>query len=149
MLKIFMDNHGILCSNFKTIITKEYYLNHPKYCKYCGKELSFEQRNNDFCNHSCAASYNNQGICRNVLGVNGDGNEQNHIITVKQNVHCLYCGKEISHRNKFCNSECQSNYNYNIYISNWKNGLEDGKSGKFGISKYIRRYLFEKYNSSC
>lgn len=135
MLEEFMKENNISDDCFKKVITREYYETHPKYCKYCGKQLSYEQRRNDFCNHSCSASFNNQGVCRNK-------------IEHKEN-HCLYCGKEISDKKKFCNSECQYNYYYEDYINKWKLGLEDGKSGEFGVSKYIRRYLFNKYNCSC
>lgn len=63
------------------------------------------------------------------------------------------CGKEFKHRttstNKFCSITCQNEYEYNEYIKRWKNGEENGVSGKYGISRYIRRYLFEKYDSKC
>jgi hypothetical protein len=31
----------------------------PKKCKNCDKEISFEKKDNDFCNRSCAAKYGN------------------------------------------------------------------------------------------
>lgn len=37
----------------------------------------------------------------------------------------------------------------NEYIQRWKSGLEDGLKGKFGISKYIRDYLLNKYDYKC
>lgn len=40
-------------------ITKEYYSLHPKYCKYCNKQLLFSQHTNIFCSKSCACTYNN------------------------------------------------------------------------------------------
>lgn len=49
----------------------------------------------------------------------------------------------------FCNNECKSEYYYQEYIARWKRGLEDGMSGKYGISKRIKRYLFNKYNNKC
>ena len=36
-----------------------------------------------------------------------------------------------------------------MYIKRWKNGEESGLRGKYEISNYIRRYLFEKYHSKC
>lgn len=117
-------------------IRKEYEEN-PKCCKYCGKPIPFEERNRkDFCNHSCAASYNNQGICRN-------GNP------LPEHSYCLNCGKEITRGNKFCNNTCSAEYKEKEYIKRWKNGEESGRSGMYGISEHIRRYFLEKYNSSC
>ncbi len=63
---------------------------------------------------------------------------------------CKNCGKELNERHKiYCDNKCQQEYQYREYIERWKNGLEDGMCGKYGISKCIRRYLFEKYNSKC
>lgn len=62
---------------------------------------------------------------------------------------CLSCGETINPRNKFCNNYCQNEYQYTQYIKRWKNGLETGLKGKYSISNYIVRYLFEKYNGQC
>ena len=34
-------------------------------------------------------------------------------------------------------------------IKRWKNEEESGLRGKYEVSNYIRRYLFEKYHSKC
>ena len=65
-------------------------------------------------------------------------------------MNCLECGKSINKRNaKFCNNKCQANYQYKNYINNWKNGIENGMSGKYQMSHHIKRYLFEKYDNKC
>lgn len=69
-------------------------------------------------------------------------------LIVKQK-YCLCCGTKIYGKRVFCSNKCQNDYKYKEYIERWKNGLENGLSGKFGISRYIRRYLYEKYNNSC
>jgi hypothetical protein len=62
----------------------------------------------------------------------------------------LNCGKELPKTaTKYCNNKCQNDYEYKKYIERWKQGLENGVAGKYDISGYIRRYLFEKYSSSC
>lgn len=62
---------------------------------------------------------------------------------------CCQCGKLIKkRRNIFCNSECFQLHRYESFIKKWKNGEEDGCSGE-STSRYIRRYLFEKYDSKC
>lgn len=66
--------------------------------------------------------------------------------------YCLNCGKEFhgSHNNqKFCNGKCQHDYAYKQYIEHWKNGKETGIIGRYSISKYLRRYIFEKFNNKC
>lgn len=66
---------------------------------------------------------------------------------------CLNCEKEFikykSKENKFCSQKCQQEHQYKQYIVKWKNGEESGLIGKFSISKYIRRYLFEKNENKC
>lgn len=63
---------------------------------------------------------------------------------------CLNCSKELDKKgNKYCSNKCQSEYQYSQYISRWKNGEEDGSSGKYQLSCYVRRYLMEKNNYKC
>ena len=67
-------------------------------------------------------------------------------------VTCLNCGKELTgskKRNKYCNQQCQLDYQYKQYIKRWQNGEETGGKGKYEVSNHVRRYLFEKYNCSC
>jgi len=64
---------------------------------------------------------------------------------------CLNCGEDISNRyqNKYCNSQCQREYEYKQYILDWQNKEKSGTKGKVQVSGYIRRYLFDKFNSKC
>ena len=65
-------------------------------------------------------------------------------------INCKYCNKPLkSSRGKYCNNICQQNYQYSIYISNWKKGNKDGLKGRYQISNHIRRYLLEKYDYKC
>lgn len=65
--------------------------------------------------------------------------------------YCLNCGNEITNRNasKYCCNQCQIDYEYKQYIERWKQGLENGIIGKNALSRHIKRYIFEKYHSSC
>lgn len=67
--------------------------------------------------------------------------------------YCLNCGKELEgnkkSRNVFCDNKCQQEYFYKEYIKRWKNGEENGMQGEYNVSKYIKRYLFEKHNNRC
>lgn len=39
---------------------------------------------------------------------------------------------------------------YNDFLVRWKNGLENGWTGKaFRVNSYIKKYLFLKYNNKC
>lgn len=63
---------------------------------------------------------------------------------------CPNCGKTLTKKQaKYCSNKCQQVYLRNQYIQRWKQGLETGLKGKFGISKYIREYLLNKYNYKC
>lgn len=65
---------------------------------------------------------------------------------------CLNCKRELTgskKNNKYCNATCQQEYEHKIYIERWKTGKETGASGTYQISRHIRQYLFDKYNSSC
>jgi len=92
-LKEFIELNNLDISHFVFRQSIETYNKNPKTCKYCGKVIPYEKRDNDFCNHSCSASYNNVGIKRN------EG-------TLPTFSYCLNCGKEIPKGNKYCNNKC-------------------------------------------
>ena len=130
-----IDYHTIR-EQFRQQKIQDYY-NSPKYCINCGKVISYENRRNNFCNQSCSAIYNNS-------------HKQSKI----HNQYCIYCGKELTklqkqNDRKYCSMTCKQQDTYNKYIECWKTGNETGIIGKYDIHPYIRRYLFEKYNSSC
>ena len=62
---------------------------------------------------------------------------------------CLNCGENISSKKKFCNNQCQKEYQYKEYIKKWKDGEIDGIRGEYQISMYIKTYLFKKYSNKC
>lgn len=108
-----------------------------RYCLYCGKELTDKNKNRKkFCNHSCAASYNNTGVSRN----NSKSNDEVR--------HCLNCGKEIK-RGHYCDNSCYSLYKQKEYIIKWKNKEESGLKGKYQIVSAVKKYIFEKNNYKC
>lgn len=114
------------------------------HCLNCGKEIEvpigWKKHRNKFCSQSCTASYNNhkrseeRGLKPLISGT------------------CAHCGKEFEgkpYMTKYCSIKCQRDHEYEEYIKRWKNGEESGMSGRYGISAYIRRYLFEKYDGKC
>ena len=61
---------------------------------------------------------------------------------------CKNCGEPISTKRTFCSNECCNEFKHKINVEKWKNGEIDGIRG-YGVSRSIRRYLFEKYNNKC
>ena len=64
--------------------------------------------------------------------------------------HCLNCGKELDYSaKKYCSSTCQAEHQYLVYIEQWKDGKKSGTCGKYDVSQYIRKYLFDKHSNKC
>lgn len=135
-LKQFIIDNKINTSHIRTPLTKAKYEQNPKRCKACGNIISYEKRQNDFCNHSCSASYNNQGVCRN-----GEA--------YPKHSHCLNCGKEITRGRSYCDNICYATYQRKEYIKRWKEGKETGIIGADDIATAVKIYIREKYNNSC
>lgn len=130
-------------------------------CLECGKPTN----NPKFCSKSCSASYGNRlrpkkqkQYKRNCLYCSTPTNNSKYCSKECWHKHrsfqvslhpCLNCAKLISKNKIFCDNKCQSEHNYKQFIYRWKQGLEKGLRGKYGTSVYIRRYLFEKYDSKC
>lgn len=58
----------------------------------------------------------------------------------------LNCGREAESWNyKYCSNRCQFDYQYKKFILQWKAGDQTGVGSSELVSKYIRRYLIEKY----
>lgn len=63
---------------------------------------------------------------------------------------CKNCKKETKRSNTiFCSNQCQRDFDYKEFIERWKNGQETGLKGLYSISRYIRKFLFEKYKNKC
>lgn len=69
----------------------------------------------------------------------------------KKIVECVACGtvfQSIGDRD-WCTGRCKHRLHYLKYIERWKRGEEAGVSAQGSIVKYVRWYLFEKYNNQC
>ncbi len=105
------------------------YEQNPKRCEECNEILSYEKamlQKQKFCNHSCAAIYNNKRKIK------------------KEKNKCLNCGKETRH-DMFCNRKCLQEYKENERINLW---LKTG-SGNAGPHNYIRRYIEKEQENKC
>ncbi len=114
---------------------KEYYAA-PLLCKYCNKVIVVRDnervsatRKKTFCNHSCAAKYNNK---------------------VKAPPrYCKVCDTVLKyHQSKYCSHVCQHEGIYLNYIKDWKAGKQNGVVGT-NTSKHLKKYFRKKYKNKC
>lgn len=108
----------------------------PKYCLFCKEKLNWEKRNNDFCNHSCSAKYNNMMRVKN--------NKKSKIICV--------CGNRKHHSSKKCKN-CRNRERINkMFEKTLREYYLKGNSRiKYSsIRKWARRILeFNKIPRKC
>ena len=124
-----------------------------KNCKYCGKSIPYEKRANDYCNHSCFASNNNKGVCRNKLYYEELRNLgvfktpiRRKIATVRHRIETKSCPKCKSifdgHRDKiFCTRKCRRMFETEEKI---QNGVITYRS-----KHAMRRYLKDLRGHRC
>ncbi len=105
----------------------------PKFCKYCKLPIAYEQRRNDFCGHSCAASVTNKGVRRPKREV----------------TYCKVCPTALEkHTAKFCSNTCQQRFAYSVFITAWKAGVEVGGSW-MEVSNHVRKWLIAEFGEKC
>lgn len=105
-------------------MTRESYAANPKYCKYCGKQLTFEQRYNLYCGSSCSISVNNRGTQRNFKG----------------QTFCKACGQPKAKRQNVYCDDCIAKRVYNPRI-------EDVSVVR--CEKIRRRILIDQRGNQC
>lgn len=123
------------------------YLENPKLCRFCKKTIEYLKKENSFCNHSCASSFNNigkrrHGNAKDLIGYEND----KPVYKSLSNQECLNCNKIFKPENssrKFCSQSCNHDYNW----TNLK--LQFESSGKFRAVRTTRRYLIEKHGNRC
>jgi len=63
---------------------------------------------------------------------------------------CLNCGGEPSRATyKYCSNACQIEYQYKVYIEDWKSGRVSGLQNPGIVSRHVKKYLRRKYNNKC
>lgn len=103
---------------------KKYY-DSPNYCTYCNATLSYKQRHNKFCSHSCAAKHNNP---------------KREMDSKKA---CAYCGENwVSYGRKFCSEGCRLKSQEDIF---WKK-LQNGENNRPAT---IKKYLIKFRGHQC
>lgn len=63
---------------------------------------------------------------------------------------CAHCAKPLVNRHsKFCNHQCQIDYQYSQYITRWFAGQESGEKYPGEIAGPVRRWLFLRAKHAC
>lgn len=129
------------------------YEQNPTFCQECGKMLSYKDRHKKFCNNSCSAKYSNKRRfvkypIKEIIQINGEAK------VIRDYGNCVYCGKPLTHKGKYCNNKCkgkhESSVKYNNEISLWKEGKLDKTYNTIGnVIKSIKKYLLIKYDNKC
>ena len=112
----------------------------------CNKEHDGSYGSGRFCSVNCANSRKHSQETKNKTSISLGGKGDKRTL----NKFCINCGKELNKNSKkYCSIKCHTEYDYKTYIKNWKNGKLDGRSGKSGTSKQIKRYIWKKFNGRC
>lgn len=112
-----------------------------KRCKHCNKPILFEKRRNNFCNHSCCASFTLKGRkvvyspeSLKIMQENGRKNiPKRKAVLVKKE--CVFCNLnfEVPNKSKYrktCSKECLKEHRS-------KNNARQGTYGKCGYYKGV------------
>jgi len=143
------------------------YLKNPKKCKKCDNIICFEKKDNEFCNHSCSASFNNKehtqeskdniskSIIKHIEEIGPFGflkNEHRFIKKINKNkidvefsFKCEYCNAEFlsKRKKKYCSKNCILNKK----INNKKIKLQDVELKLYNVElKLYRTYCNFKFN---
>lgn len=98
-----------------------------KHCLQCNKELSYEKakQRNKFCNHSCAASYNN-ALKHTRQKLNNKRKSKNYVSKVVRT--CVICSTNFTNRNpvKTCSPECKNELLSQSLKKSFKEGRHKG-----------------------
>ena len=63
---------------------------------------------------------------------------------------CPLCGKDVPRATYvYCSNACQIEYQYRSYIKKWKDGEVNGLQGLGIVSRYVKRYLRQKFGDRC
>lgn len=113
-------------------IREKYEIN-PSVCIQCGGVLSYEKRNNKFCDSSCSAKYTN------VIRTRKDAK------LIKE---CLYCNA-LTKNKKYCSNKCQKLHMQKIDFDRYEKGGYIRSNVDAAIRAFLRRYLMERTERKC
>lgn len=135
-------------------------------CVECDAPIPFEDRETKlkFCSQTCAAVYNNRTrasfVCEcceppqrfktiNALGAHTNKRPATKRRNKPKIKNCLHCGAENTSRYaSYCSLSCDRERKHIDRVQAWLSGKHSG-GNEYAVSPFVRRYLFEKYDSKC
>ena len=124
------------------------YLKNPKLCKHCQEIISYNNRENKYCNQSCSAKHTNplrKGIKHNMSkeGCNNNIIKANSLRR-KNFINCIHCNKETNNI-KFCCRKCQNDYYIELYKEDTNKSFSLYKTStnfKFNLANFKDEFDF-------
>lgn len=119
-------------------------------CKNCNKEFNksparIRRHPNHFCSLICSSDFS-IGKKKNYPTVKPGPKPK---VKASDLAKCLNCNNQVKRYNSpTCSPQCGTEYKQKKYIQSWQSGEIPG-GNIYGISDYVRRYLFDKYNNQC
>lgn len=117
-----------------------------KECKHCGSLFESTGKIKQFCNNSCAASFNNKGQAKNKP-------TNPKTIAGIETTHCLNCNKELHKRNQryniCCSHKCLIEYKQKEVIKKWLAEPSSATLADGSLSETVRNYLIEQAGNIC
>lgn len=100
----------------------------PKLCKFCSAPITYEDRRNNFCDHSCAAAFNNKGVRRHG----------------EPATNCLNCGSK-TWNDKYCSRDCMIEFWWGLSTTELLvTGIDNSVANTVG-----KKYLTELHGGKC
>ena len=123
-------------------------------CKTCGdsflkKESQFKKTKYHFCSHSCAATFNNLNLARNIKGINGSLRIKwvegiNGSLRIKRvDRFCKNCNKKLKKQKTFCSNKCQGQF------TKKENFKKIEKTDNSLSERRYKEYLINKFGGKC
>ena len=163
LAKTDLDNHpdlpsysicarrGLRLNKLNAEFAQKLYYQNPKTCKCCEGVIPYERRSNEFCGHSCSATFNNTGRIRSRkvedFDVSSARKKKYKIIkhgqgikpTIVISTFCLNCNIEMAEGagcdRKYCSIQCQQDYGFEQRFRDWF------EFGKYFNNKPISNFL--------
>lgn len=130
-----------------------------KRCKYCSKLLKYEQRHNEFCDHSCSAKLGNtrrkgekrifskqakENIrvanrlrCGKKIPLSKQRHYNGDLRSERKQIECLHCKKSTFNK-LYCSNKCRSSFTRKDDIAAYRRQCVF----TFGLSKYPDKFEF-------
>lgn len=75
--------------------------------------------------------------------------DNDNVKIIKKTSICLYCGKEIPYKHKFCDITCQNNYEGLQLYEDFLNNNEKYCKSNYTPRKQIRDYIIKEQGGTC